>query len=152
MTSIKELYGPPKVGGDTLSFCSRCKMELAHVIVSMIDTRPAKVQCKTCKGQHNFKRGATTASRSSPASRIPGMAKKPVEKATVRVAEVWEKKMSEKKLAPMVPYNVKAKFAVGDVIQHPNFGVGIVEEVKTNGKMAVLFREEEKILVHGLGA
>lgn len=150
MTSVQQLYGPPKVGGDTLSWCSKCKMELAHVIVSMIENKPARVQCKTCKGQHNYKRSGGTAMPR--ASRSASPRKTTVPKSVIKVAELWEQKMSSKKLAPTIPYTVKTKFAVGDVLQHPNFGVGIVEEVRSNGKMAVLFREDQKVLVHGMGA
>jgi len=149
MTSVKELYGDPKVGGDTLSYCSKCKMELAHVIVSMVGSRPAKVICKTCKGQHNFKSVGAIVPR---ASRPKGPRKTPAERAVVKVAEVWEKKMGENKSSPMIPYTVKSVFKQGDVIQHPSFGVGFVEEVRKGGKIAVMFKEAERVLVHGIGA
>lgn len=77
--------------------------------------------------------------------------KKPVQRSVVRVAELWEQKMGEKRTAPMIPYSIKATFKLGDVIQHPNFGVGIVEDVRKGGKISVLFRETEKTLVHGMG-
>lgn len=127
-------------------------MDLAHVIVSMLDGRPAKVICKTCRGQHNYKRSAGDLTGLSRAASRPSTARKPTERTFVRVSEMWEKKMAEKKAAPMRQYNVQQSFAVGDVIQHPNFGVGLVEEVKRNGKITVLFRDDEKVLVHGLGA
>lgn len=137
-----ELYGPPKVGADCLSYCGKCKMELAHVIVSMVGSKPAKVTCKTCKSQHNYK-GQPIARASSP--------RKKVERVTVRAADYWEKKIAETK-APTKPYAVKDTFKAGDVIQHTLFGVGIVEEVKLNGKIVVLFRTGDKVLVHGIQA
>ena len=118
-------------------------MELAHVIVSMIGGRPAKVVCKTCKSQHNYK-GALSASVKRPTTSRPR-----VERTTVRAADYWEKKMSDTK-APTRPYSVKESYKVGEVIQHAQFGVGIVEEVKINGKIVVLFRNGDKVLVHGL--
>lgn len=138
-----ELYGPPKVGADALSYCGKCKMELAHVIVSMVGNRPAKVVCKTCKSQHNYK-GALSATRKS-----SGPAKPRVQKTTVRAAEYWEQKMAQSK-ASTKPYNVKETFKVGDIVNHAQFGMGIVEEVRMGGKITVLFRTGDKILVHGL--
>jgi hypothetical protein len=152
-SSSKNLYGTPKVGGDVLSYCTRCKMELAHVIVSMIDTRPAKVLCKTCRTQHNYRKneGAPSA-RSTPAARL-GMTKSPRQPvAVVRTAELWEKKIAENKSGKTRPYSPKEIFIKGDVIQHPKFGMGIVEETRRHGKMLVFFRDGEKVLVHAMGA
>lgn len=140
-----ELYGPAKVGGDCLSYCGKCKMELAHVVVSMVGPKPARVVCKTCKSQHNYK-GALSASVKRPTSSKPR-----VERTTVRAADYWEKKLSETK-AVTKNYGVKETYKAGDVIQHAQFGVGIVEEVKLNGKIVVLFRTGDKVLVHGLQA
>jgi len=145
-----QLYDPPKVGGDALAYCTRCKMELAHVIVSMLNGRPAKVLCKTCKSQHNFKRIGDV-ERGTGAIRAGATRAPRATRTTVRVAEVWEQKMAEKKTAPARAYSIKDSFKVGDVIQHPQFGLGLVEEVKNNGKISVLFRENEKVLVHEMG-
>ena len=36
-----------EVGRDVLSMCTKCKMELGHVIIAMIDDQPKKVKCAT---------------------------------------------------------------------------------------------------------
>lgn len=137
------LYDTPKVGGDTLAYCTRCKMELAHIIVAMVGTTPARVICKTCRGEHNYKR--QTGFVAQRAKRAP------VEKKqTLRVADLWEKKMSEHYADEVLPYATSSEFKMGNVINHPQFGLGIVEEVKRHGKIVVLFRLGEKILVHGM--
>lgn len=119
-------------------------MELAHVIVSMISTRPAKVICKTCRSQHNYKSGLKT-DTSKPRTTGP----KP-ERTTVRASEYWEKKLAEAKSHDSKPYRVTDTYAKGDVISHALFGMGVVEDVKSNGKMEVIFRVGDKILVHGM--
>lgn len=124
-------------------------MDLAHVVVSMIKDRPARVICKTCKSTHNFKIGTQTdLIRSTTRSSKP---RKTPQKTYMKVSEMWEQKMAAAKNAPVKPYSVKQVFAAGDVINHPNFGVGLVEEVKGSGKITVLFRNDEKVLVHGMG-
>ncbi len=145
----ERLYDAPKTGGDTLAWCTKCKMDLAHVIVSMIGPAPAKVICKTCKSQHNFRSAQGDLA-------LPGMPRKPKPrakepKAVVRAADHWETKMAQKSAATLLPYSPKEIFQLGDVIKHPTFGVGLIEEVRKGGKMVVLFREGDKLLVFGMG-
>jgi len=137
------LYDFPKVGRDALAYCTRCRMELAHVIVSMVGLTPSKVVCKTCKSQHNFRRQSILTS--------PGSGRKKAvkpKKTTIRVAELWQKKVSESKAESPIPYQISATFVNGSLILHSKFGVGIVEQVKRHGKISVLFREGEKVLIH----
>ena len=144
MSQSTSLWGPVKVGADILSYCARCKMELAHVVVSMLDTRPAKVVCKTCKAEHKFRLAPGSTPRASKRGRV---SKSPA-KTTVRASELWEEKMAACK-KESIDYNIKHSFSSGDLIQHSMFGLGIVEEAHSNGKMLVLFRGGEKLLVHG---
>jgi hypothetical protein len=143
------LYGPPSVGADILAYCTRCKIELAHVVVSMVDKKPARVICKTCKSTHNFKRIGLPISKTRS---ILGTAKKAPPKTFMRASEHWEQKMAEHRATAARPYSVKERYTSGQVIQHPQFGMGLVEEVKLSGKIVVLFRDGDKVLVHGIGA
>lgn len=142
--STTELYGPPKVGRDALAYCTRCKIDLAHVIVSMLGGRPAKVICKTCKSQHNYKLGGP--GRASAAGITARSTKK--ETIEVRASEYWEQQMKASK-GELKPYAFTTTFKKGDIVQHSIFGDGIVEEVRTDGKILVLFRVGDKVLVHG---
>ena len=144
--STDKLYGTPRVGGDALAWCTKCKMDLAHVIVAMIKHRPARVICKTCKSQHNYKLGTQTDLIRS--TKAPRAKKTAAQKTYMKVSDMWEQKMAEAKGQP-VAYKVTGIFSKGDVIQHPSFGMGLVEEVK-GSKISVLFRGDEKTLVHGM--
>jgi hypothetical protein len=117
-------------------------MELAHVVVSMVDGKPSKVQCKTCRGTHRYK----TSGSSAPVKRSTA-----APKTTIRASELWEQKMSKKHAEDVIPYQTTRLFAAGNVVKHPTFGLGIVEEVRPPTKVLVFFREGEKVLVHGLG-
>lgn len=142
----KTLYGPPKVGGDTLCYCTKCKQDMAHVISSMVDTKPAKVICKTCKSQHKYKAAPGSLVRST-TSRTP---KVTVPKTVVKIAELWEKKIAECNESQMKDYSPKNLYQKGDVLKHSKFGMGVIEELRTPGKIVVLFRDAERTLVHGL--
>lgn len=140
------LYGPPKVGGDCLAYCTRCKIELAHVIIAMVEKRPAKVICKTCKSQHNYKLGVK-GSKKAPGR---GGAKAKADSVTVRASEYWQQCVDKCKTDPK-PFSVKEVFSKGDLIDHTQFGLGVVDEVRINNKILVTFRVGEKLLVHSLG-
>jgi|688.fasta_scaffold76353_2 hypothetical protein len=144
-----DLYGPVKVGGDILAFCGKCKTDLAHVIVALMGGKPVKVICKTCKSEHKYRLSGDSA----PRSRSLG-ALKPARapKTFVKNSDYWEQKMASKKQVPLKPYRTQELFQLGDVISHSKFGVGIVEEVKSNGKILVLFRDEERTLIHGISS
>lgn len=138
------LYGPPKVGADILTFCSRCKIELAHVIVSMVDGTPVKVICKTCRSEHKYKKTAGASvgkTRKTPTARAS--------KSTIRLADLWEKRISESKAVVPQKYTIQELFKKNDLLEHIKFGLGVVEEVLGSGKVRVLFKDEERVLIHG---
>ncbi len=142
------LYGTAKVGGDVLAFCGKCKRDLAHVVGAMMSGKPARVICKTCKSEHNYRLGESSSSKRSG---LAAATKTPRASRTfVRNSEYWEQQMALKKQATTKPYKPQDQFKSGDVINHSRFGLGIVEEVKSNGKIVVLFRDEERVLVHGM--
>jgi len=46
----------PRLGDDIDDFCVRCKRVMNHSIVSVINGEPAKVRCRTCHSDHDFRR------------------------------------------------------------------------------------------------
>ena len=136
------------VAQEVLSYCTSCKIDLAHTIVSMKGDQVAKVECKTCKKIHAFKtpKGVTEVApkkkRASKKSSDDGQSASTIE------AE-WEKLMASHKDAPFKPYGLKSKFALGDKIRHPSFGEGIVGKLIYPNKLEVIFRTDIKVLIHG---
>jgi len=45
----------PRLGDDIDDFCVRCKRIMNHAIVSVINGEPAKVRCRTCHNDHDFR-------------------------------------------------------------------------------------------------
>lgn len=44
--------------GDTIDdYCSRCKREMDHSVVSMSGEEVLKARCRTCQYEHNFRKG-----------------------------------------------------------------------------------------------
>ncbi len=132
-----------KVGGEVDAFCSKCELTLAHTVIAMVGGTPVKVKCNTCQGEHRFRAppGAATSTRSVAMKKA---ARAPREK---KVELSFEELLAARKRPP-IPYSVKRRFAVDDVVDHPTFGLGFVTAVRTD-KIEVTFRSEPRVLVHG---
>ncbi len=45
----------PRLGDDIDDFCVRCKRIMNHAIVSVMNNEPAKVRCRTCHNDHDYR-------------------------------------------------------------------------------------------------
>jgi hypothetical protein len=63
-------------------------------------------------------------------------------------ADVARQHVAVTSAKPSKPYRPAEAFAVGDVIEHPTFGRGSVEELVRPNKISVRFATETKLLVH----
>jgi hypothetical protein len=45
-----------RLGDDIDDYCVRCKRIMNHSVVSVIDSQPAKVRCRICHSDHDFRR------------------------------------------------------------------------------------------------
>jgi hypothetical protein len=44
-----------RLGDDIDDFCVRCKRVMNHDVVSVLSGKPAKVRCRTCHSDHDFR-------------------------------------------------------------------------------------------------
>src|SRR5215467_13693732 len=44
-----------RLGDDIDDFCVRCKRVMNHAVVSVMNAAPAKVRCRTCHSDHDFR-------------------------------------------------------------------------------------------------
>ncbi len=129
------------VGKDCISFCKKCDLALAHIIVVMKDDKtPKRVQCNTCKATHVYNDPNDT--------KVKKVTKRKTKPKVIN-SEVWQKALSKSENSP-VSYSPKGSFALGDVLEHPTFGKGIVERCMDRNKIEVLFQNDIKILVHNI--
>jgi hypothetical protein len=45
----------PRLGDDIDDYCVRCKRIMNHSVVSVINAEPAKVRCRICHSDHDFR-------------------------------------------------------------------------------------------------
>ena len=134
------------VGKEVLSYCNKCKLTLAHIIVNMkSETTIGKVQCKTCKGTHAYKDpSAVKASKTKRGSKVGSAKKKTTQNS---IADIWLEKVASA-TSKSQKYSIKTKFELNDIIDHPKFGPGIVDKLIDADKVQVIFRHDVKTLIH----
>lgn len=136
------------VGKEILSHCSKCKLILAHIIVTMKSATEAdKVQCKTCKATHTFKDPSASKKKTSIDRVIKNARVASGKKTSETVTELWTKALN-KATTGSKEYSIKGSFVTGDVIDHPTFGQGVVEKLIDNNKIEVLFKDDYRTLMH----
>ena len=102
------------------------------------------------------RKDAVTAARPEPVSAFAGRearsergaASRPSAKSqrvAEEIAQSWQRSLNSTLATPR-PYAMDAAFAVGDVVEHPVFGQGVVSEVLPPDKMQVLFRDGPRLL------
>lgn len=127
--------------GDPIeSRCTKCRKITNHIIVALKEDVPAKVQCNTCGGQHLY--------------RPPTAAKKTVRRTIdPKIAEQneWQTLKTQILKASAIQYTMSKAFKVGNVMDHPNFGLGLVQKVIGEQKVEVLFEEGKKKMCCSLG-
>ena len=128
-----------RVGGDVDAFCTRCKMELGHTILAMVGSRPVRVRCNTCQGEHAYR---------GPPEKKKGTWVPAAERVSKPAVTSWEALLAGKDLSRARRYSAKEKYAAEELIQHPSFGIGLVQEVRGD-KIQVAFKADVKTLVHG---
>jgi hypothetical protein len=146
------------VGDIVTAWCMKCRRSTNHIIIMKQDGQVRKVQCKECRGRHNYKspvgveslhgtvrRGSGTVTPLSASVKSARMNPRRQQRR-VHSAEEWERKIL-KAPGEEQPYRPERNYNVGDLIVHATFGQGIVEEVIGLRKLVVYFRDGIKHLV-----
>ena len=128
-----------KVGDNVDSWCTKCKLVLAHTIEVLVGSDIKRVCCNTCKGKHQYKPHPPGTKAAS--AKTPRFAAAP--KATSYAALLESHRNDE-----VLDYSFQAKFLLGALLKHATFGVGVVTADKGGNKIEVLFPTGSKILVH----
>lgn len=137
-------------GKEVSCYCNKCQLTLAHTIVVMKNDKvPSKVQCNTCKSSHAFKDGPTKTPKAKVKVKTIKSGRTGKNGVQIPLAEHWEKSVNKAK-NPSRPYTIKTNFLVGDLLDHPTFGTGIVERILDKTKMEVIFKDNIRTLMHSL--
>lgn len=114
------------------------------MVVAKVGEQIAKVQCKECGAYHRYRssseKAAPKARASASTAARPRVTRAPVER--------FEKPAVAADLSRAIRrYSAIERYAVGDRIDHPTFGQGVVEASPEPGKVTVFFAVGRKVLV-----
>ena len=116
--------------------CTKCRKNTNHIIVAMAEEVPVKVECNTCSGQHKY--------------RPPTAPKKPAVRRTVdpKIAQQkeWQELQPGMNSKQATDYSMTTAFKVGALMNHPVFGLGIVQQLGGPRKVQVLFEDGKKTM------
>jgi len=126
------------VAQDVIAMCTKCKMELNHIVVAQdIEGFVKKVKCYTCGSEHIY-RSAKKISAAKNGKKRTSVKKVDPEKDFERLAEKFIDKSP-------VFYNMSGSYKNEDVLDHKVFGKGIVINTSCQ-KMEVVFADGPRIL------
>ncbi len=151
-----------KVGSDIDAWCTRCRLDTIHVVVSLkADGETAKrAECKSCGGQHNYrppKSGPNTKTKRKSTKTKRKTSKRKTSKSRrgteSRKTVDWSERVAAFQTAGAEPkkYTIRGEFAADDFIDHVKFGLGVVIELAATNKISVMFEDGPRtlIMLHG---
>ncbi len=142
-------------GGEIDAWCTRCRLDLGHRIVALVDGRPKRVVCMTCNSEHNYREPKSaekkgTAARPAAASRSSSSSSSKSSAAKAKPTggrTQWEVRTSGQALTDFAKYSMDVTFSVDQLISHKKFGEGYVSST-SGDKVTIVFRDGERTLVH----
>ena len=131
-------------GHDIDTYCSRCKLELAHVIIALSAGQPVRVLCKTCNSEHAFRK---------PKRKTTGVTKRAATKKSTASApqgplstEAYHQMLSGRDLSRSRRYTIKETFEVDDIVDHKKFGIGLVTKCSGTKRSKLHFERARRFL------
>ena len=123
--------------GDSIEArCTKCRKNNPHIIITMSETGPTKVQCTICSRQHKY--------------RPPSPIKKPAVSRAAQLKEAerqeWVTLRETMNRVKASAYHMTESYKIKTLINHPVFGLGLVQRVTGTQKMEVLFEDGKKTM------
>lgn len=116
--------------------CTKCRKNTDHLVITLTEEGPDEVQCSSCSRQHKF--------------RPPTAAKKPAVRRTVNPKDTerkeWEVLRPNMNSEKATDYSMTDAYKVKALINHPLFGLGLVQRVVGSQKVEVLFEDGKKTM------
>lgn len=156
-----------KTAGDEIeSHCLKCKTLTNHMITAMTSNTIAKCQCNTCGAIHRYRPPVPEEKKAPPSTlrRRDGILtksnqgmtsaskNKTPQKRVSRGALNFDALSKGRHSSAAIPYTMDVTLVVGDLINHPTFGLGVVISTIPPEKAQITFQEQgTKILICKLG-
>ena len=124
------------IGDPIEARCTKCRKNNDHIIISIKDEAPLKVQCNICTRQHKY--------------RPPTVPKKATKRQTTNLKDAdqkeWEALQPTLDSSKAKSYAMSETYKLKALIDHPTFGLGIVQRIIGTQKIEVLFKDGKKTM------
>jgi hypothetical protein len=125
--------GGQKVGADLEAWCGKCGESTTHSIVAMVGSDPKQVLCQVCGSRHAYRTGparpraAKGEAAAAEGDSRPRVAVDP--EAQRRAAQLRALGEEVAAAAEVRRFDPKERYKAGEIISHPEYGRGKVENV-----------------------
>ncbi len=146
------------IGENIDAYCLKCKLVLAHIILSKVGDAVNKVKCKTCGAEHKYRAGKPAAKKTV-VDRPPTLKESIAKRAAAAKLQAnnapmqWDiKNRSMDRSISIKDYSIHSQYRARDVVQHPTFGLGFVERIVSDKSMDVLFSDAVKLMAMNISS
>ena len=137
-----------KTGSTVDSWCTKCKLVLAHTVEAMAEGKISRVHCNTCRGQHAYRPNAPGSTAKAGDSPRRSASKKTAANSAPKRSE-YETLLRGRTGANARTYATSERFQPGELLNHTTFGLGVVTGERVSVKIDVHFPDGPKVLLHG---
>ncbi len=116
--------------------CTKCKENTASIVVSIAENAPEKVQCGVCSRKHKY--------RPPIAAKKKTVRRAPPKKETDR--KQWATLLKNVDSKDATEYSMTASYKLKTVINHPVFGLGMVQNSVGPRKVEIIFESGIKTM------
>jgi hypothetical protein len=119
-----------RVGGELESWCGKCGASTTHNIVAMVGVAPKQVLCQVCNSRHSHRTSSARKSSEATATAVDTRTRGGGDPEAARRAENLRALAQEVSTATEIrSFDPKGRYKAGEIIAHPEYGRGKVENV-----------------------
>lgn len=137
ITGVSWSHGRSAGGGPTLgvgreveAWCGKCGQQTTHHIVAMVGDTPKQVLCQVCNSRHTYRTSPARRTGDGAAAPSGGQTKVTLDPETQRKNE-QQRTLAQaiEGAAEIRPFDAKGRYKAGEIISHPLYGRGKIENV-----------------------
>jgi hypothetical protein len=130
-----------EVGAEIDAYCSRCKIDTPHTVLTKYEEEIRSVLCTTCNTTHAYRppRGESEEEAPEPVA---------VRRRQSSHKLSWADATKHVDATSLRFYSPKESYSAGETVDHPTFGLGYISDVLNDMKLEAVFKDGPRILVH----